>query len=608
MNTEARAEETGQGSHGTAALNRPLNRGGSVHWLIGAALTLTVFAVFFSVLGFDFVRFDDPEYILENDIVRKGLTAEGFQWMWRANLGGNWHPLTCLSHMLDCQLFGIQSGKHHFVSLLWHAVNSVLLFLLFRRMTAALWRSALLGALFALHPLHVESVAWISERKDVLSTFFFLLSLWFYVAYVQRKASAVGHLGTKAKAGYGGALLCFALGLLAKPMVVTLPCVLFLLDMWPLNRVRLFVDPTATKVPLRSLVLEKIPFFVLAVVLSAITFSAQRTAMAGEQMPISWRLGNAVVAYTRYIQKTFWPSELTFLYPHPGQWPAGIVLTSAILLLLLTVIVVWIGRSRAYLPVGWFWFLGTLVPVIGLVQVGLQSMADRYTYIPLIGIFVMLVWGAAEIMDGLRLPRPIFAAAGLATVAVCIGITKHQLTFWKDSVALYHRALEVTSRDPVYRVAFQNPIYVNFHVRLCDDLVQGGEPQRAEVYLREVAAIAPINPDVHLTLGNALVVQNKWDDAGQEFNEVTKLDPKDARPHVYLGRIAALQNRMDDAQTEFEKALELQPNDADTHFTLGLLFEQIGRRKQAVAHYREALQNRPGFTEAEQRLRQLDGR
>ncbi len=583
-------------SSGGKSLNKSAASSSFFPLWICLALGAATFIFFLPVRSFDFVRFDDPQYVLENEVVSKGLTTKGFISAFRENLAGNWHPITTLSHMLDCQLFGLNAGKQHLMNAFFHALNVMLLFFVFRKMTGAVWRSALVAALFAFHPLHVESVAWISERKDLLSAFFALLSLLFYADFVEQSKIR----NPKSKISYGIALLFFTLGLLSKPMIVTLPFIFLLLDFWPLQRVQ---SSKFTK-----LIFEKIPFFALAAILSVITFLAQRSALAGEQMPLAWRLGNALVSYGRYVQKTFSPTQLTFLYPHPGKWPSEIVLGSALFLILISAAVLFFRRRFPYLLFGWLWFLGMLVPVIGLVQVGLQSMADRYTYLPLIGLFIMFVWGIGDIAKKYKVPAPALFAGSLALIFGCAASAQNQLKTWKESVSLYHRALEVSANDKIYRAAIQNPIYLEFHLRLCQDLADGGWTDKAESYLKEVAIVAPRNADVHLDLGTTLALQNKHDEAAKEYRIAAQLNPNNPLPHVHLGRIAGMNNRPDEAEEEFSKALSLQPNDAETHFMLGLLFEETRRRKQAIAEFREALRCKPDFADARQHLESLGGK
>ena len=434
-----------------------------VMWVSVGLAAVTV-AVYWPVLHFGFINYDDSEYITENLQVRAGLTWRGLVWAFTQFHAWNWHPVTWLSHMLDWQLYGARAGGHHASNLLIHVLNVVLAFAVLRQMTGAFWRSAVVAGLFAVHPLHVESVAWVSERKDVLSGLFFWLTLWAYGMYVRRQGQSPESTVPRPRSTldapryYALTLFFFALGLMSKPMVVTLPFVLLLLDYWPLRRVawpgdvqnRERLDHTAE---LKPLLLEKVPFFVLSLGSSLVTYLAQSrggAVLPMDALPLSQRLANAAVAYVRYAVKAVWPTHLAAFYPHPGRWPNWEVASCALAVLLVTGAVLIETRKRPVLVVGWLWFLGTLVPVIGLVQVGSQSMADRYTYLPLIGLFLMAVWGGTE-----------FAAAGFsagnlrvlgfgaatAALGLCAADARMQLGYWKESEALFTHTLEVSPEN-----------------------------------------------------------------------------------------------------------------------------------------------------------------
>ena len=408
-------------------------------------------AVYWPVTHAEFINFDDPAYVTHNPPVEAGLTVDGLVWALTTGHGSNWHPLTWVSHMADCQWFGLDAGQHHLTSLLFHVANTLLVFAWLRGLTGAVWRSALVAALFGWHPLHVESVAWISERKDVLSTFFCLLTLMAYGWYVkeaevQSPKSKVKE--RKAKICYGLALGFYALGLMSKPMLVTLPFVLLLLDWWPLGRIFDLKKGRAGET-VWALILEKAPFFLLALGSCVVTFLVQRAGgavMSVATMPLSQRAGNAVVSYVRYLGKTVWPEGLAMYYP-PRHWAVWQVAGALGLLALVTV---WVARERVrrpYLAVGWLWYLGTLVPVIGLVQVGGQAMADRYTYIPLIGIFIAVVWGLGDLMgNGAKLRM---AAWGITTavLAACLVLTGRQVQTWQTAITVCRHTLAVTTKN-----------------------------------------------------------------------------------------------------------------------------------------------------------------
>ncbi len=421
-------------------------------WLMAVLLALATVVLYWPATRCDFVNYDDSAYVTKNLHVQGGLTWEGIKWALSNSVVANWHPLTVLSHMLDCQLYGLNPWGHHLTSVLLHAVNTALVFLLFRRLmslrpgentglrlhTGALWRSVMVAALFGWHPVHVESVAWVSERKDVLSTFFGLLALIYYVRYAQNRATLNPQPSTL---NYLLALVFFALGLMSKAMLVTWPLVMLLLDWWPLERFK--VRGSGFKV--RSLVWEKIPFFGLAVAASVVTFVVQKrggAVMSFESLPLSARGGNALMSYCRYLGKMFWPVDLAVFYPYPGYLPVAEVLLAGVLLLSITVLCIMVRRRSPFMLTGWLWYVGTLVPVIQLVQTGSHAMADRYTYIPSIGVLVMVVWGVYELGRRWRHRVMIWSVAGGAAIILCLGMTRQQLGYWKDSETLFRHALE----------------------------------------------------------------------------------------------------------------------------------------------------------------------
>jgi len=495
-------------------------------WIIYLALLVITAAVYWPVGHFDFINLDDPAYVTDNPHIQQGLTPAGVGWAFRAVVVSNWHPVTCLSLMLDCQFFGNNAGAHHWVNLLFHIANTLLLFHIWRRMTKAIWPSALVAALFAWHPLHVESVAWISERKDVLSTFFGLLTLWAYTRYAQKRSSVEGRK-SNAESGswaldsrrwtpdYGMALLFFALGLMSKPMLVTWPFVLLLLDFWPLQR----MAGLSFKVPtLRRLIFEKLPFFALAAASSVITFIVQRGSGAiapVNHLPISERVGNALVSYVRYLGKLFWPDHLAFYYPYYPYhlWAAWQVADSAALLALITLAVVWQARRRPFLMVGWLWFLGTLVPVIGLVQVGMQAMGDRYSYFPLIGLFIMIVWGGKELGGGRPYAKLICGAMMTAALAGCVVMTSRQLRYWRNSETLCRHALDVTTGNLVA------------HLLLGKALIDEGNNDAGRVQLEEAVAIAPKFAMSYRELALLLARQGKIEEAINQYRTALHYDP-----------------------------------------------------------------------------------
>lgn len=415
----------------------------SVFIAISLALTVVTGLVYWHVRNFEFVLYDDPDYVTSNFHVLDGLTWHGFLWAFTAGHADNWHPITWLSHMLDAQLFGSGSYWPHMVNLLLHCVNTLVFFHVLQKMTGAIWRSAFVATLFALHPLHVESVAWISERKDVLSAFFFVLTISAYVRFVEELKAR----GGKQKRFYWLALSLFCLGLMSKPMLVTLPFVLLLLDFWPLQRcdvTQLFsFDPAG-----RRLVIEKIPFFILSVAASIITFLVQKNSRdVLARLTVDTRLENALVSYARYLAKAIFPRNLSVLYPYPDHWPLLAIAGAGGLLAVLTIAAIWTRRSRPYFATGWFWFLGMLVPVIGLVQVGEQSMADRYFYLPSIGIFIVAAWGGTDLMNRAHFPKFAIGTTGVTILILGALRTSNQLQNWRDSETLFRHAIAVTTNN-----------------------------------------------------------------------------------------------------------------------------------------------------------------
>ena len=608
-------------------------------------LVVATIAVYAPVARHEFVGLDDGAYIFENDRVLAGLSAESAGWAFRTTRASNWHPLTWLSHMLDVQLFGPDPHAHHLVNLLFHLANTVLLFLVFARMTGTFWRSAAVAALFALHPLHVESVAWVAERKDVLSTFFGLLSLWLYVRYVEAPGAA----------RYLLVLLAFALGLMAKPMLVTLPFVLLLLDYWPLGR------PTSDW---QRLVLEKAPFLVLSAASSVVTVYAQSSGAAiitMESLPLGLRIGNALISYVSYLGQTLWPHALAVYYPHPGElWPLGAV-AAALLLVGLSVLALRAGRSRGYAALGWFWYLGTLVPVIGLVQVGEQAMADRYTYLPLIGLFVVLAWGVPDLVRSRRLPHVLLPIGGGVVLLALSVQTWIQVGYWKSTETLFQHTLSVTRDnstahaalagayfhegrleeaiaqyrealeiDPEYARAHHNlgvalerqghrtealaqhmeavriqPDYATYQLGLATALHRSGRVEEAIPRYEKALLLDPERAGTFNNLGVARMGRGELEQAVRAFTQALELRPAYTEAHYNLGYTYSLLGQLEPAVEHYEAALRLQPEDAETHFDLAEALQGLGQLDRAIEHYSEALRIDPEYPGAETRLRSL---
>ena len=601
-------------------------------------LAIATLAVFLPVARQGFVSYDDSDYVTENAHVLSGLTRANVVWAFTTGHASNWHPVTWLSHMLDCQLFGTRAGAQHLVSVGFHIANALLLLLLLRRMTGALWRSALVAALFALHPLHVESVAWASERKDVLSGFFFLLTVGAYVRYVEGRRARGKEPGKemegeraegrrpkpernpkpevrnpKSSGGrperqtgnqdaasrflllpppifYVAALLFLALGLMSKPMLVTLPCVLLLLDYWPLRRFELSTLNSQLSTRLRLLA-EKAPFFLLAAASSVITFIVQRKGGAvSTSLPVGGRIANALVSYVRYIGKMFWPVDLSILYPHPGRWLAWQVIASAALLLAIFVAVLRLARGRPYLAVGWLWFCGTLVPAIGLIQVGIQSMADRYTYLPLIGLFIMLVWWINELIPERPWRGQALAAGGVSVLAACALLTVRQIQFWRDSEALFGHAVKVTRNN---YLAYNN---LGFY------LSGQGRPAEAMENYRQSLKINPAYDDALNNLGYALAGQKKYAEAIPLYEAALRIRPNHAEVHNNLGNALSEVGKIDEAIQHYLVALAQKPDHADAHNNLGIALAMKGKLDEAIPHFQAAIRAKPGYASAHSNL------
>jgi len=580
--------------------------------LIGLLLALITLLAYLPASRDGFVNYDDQVYVTDNRTVQNGLTWAGIQWAFTTGHGSNWHPLTWLSHMADCELFGLNPGAHHLVNVLFHTANVVLLLVLLLRLTGELWPAAFVAALFAWHPLHVESVAWISERKDVLSAFFALLTLLAYTRYAQRRSrvepsplrsAAPG--GRESSAGlapalrpwtfdYFLALLFFALGLMAKPMLVTLPFVMLLLDYWPLQRVLTFhsascrsdakTDQLSTAL---RLVFEKWPFFLLVLISCVVTFLVQRhgeAVMTFQQFPLHLRVANALIAYERYLGKTFWPSGLAILYPLPNHlsWIRAMAATAIGLLGGISWLIWRIHRQYPYLLVGWLWFLGTLVPVIGLVQVGSAAMADRYTYFPLVGVFIAVTFGVRDLASRFQFPKAAVAAAAALTLALCLILTENQLRYWHDSESLFAHTLAVIKGD--------NPhAQINYGVAL----EQKGRLVEALTQYRAAARISSDNVEAQYNIGNLLDKMGQPEEALPELLKAVQLNPKLPSLRDALGAVLVELGRFDEAMGQFTEAARLDPNYPGAHFDMGKVLLKQGRDAEAIDEFRAALRIDP---------------
>ena len=504
---------------------------------ICAGLTLAIILVYYQAGTHNFIGLDDSLYVVENPNIKAGITLKSVEWAFTTGYCANWHPLTWLSLMPDWQLFDLNAGGFHFTNLIFHIANTLLLFIVLKLMTNAIWSSAFAAALFALHPLHVESVAWVSERKDVLSTFFWLLTMWAYVRYA-KKPKIISYILM---------VIFFVLGLMSKPMAVTLPFVLLLLDYWPLARL-------GTKRSLTYLLIEKIPLFAMVIISSIITFIVQKKGGAmvstGESYSLLIRLANASISYMQYIIKMIWPAELAFFYPHPGQNISLLyAVLSAVILLAITIFILRFSKNHRYLFTGWFWYLGTLVPVIGIVQVGGQAMADRYTYITLTGLFIIIAWGLPELLGKWPYRKIVLWASSLIVLSVLSVCSFIQQGYWKNSITLCEHALKVTANN--YRA--------------------------------------------HLDIAAAFSEQGNFEEAIRHNIEVIRLQPYNVEAINRLGTNFYRVGKIDEAVECYKSALEIEPNSVGLLYNLGIALAAKGKIDEAIAHFEEALRIEPSI-------------
>jgi Flp pilus assembly protein TadD len=549
-------------------------------WLIAAGLFALTLALYARVAGHPYIYFDDTRYVLENPTVRAGLTWRGVQWAFTTLFVSNWHPLTWLSHMLDVELFGVNPGPHHVVNAVLHASNAVLLFAAFRGMTGATWRSAFVAALFAVHPTHVESVAWVAERKDLLSTLFGLLAVLVYAAHARRGGLL----------RYLGVLALFAASLMSKPMWVTLPFLLLLLDVWPLQRLRdspVVNDPGPPPTPRRSLgwlLAGKLPLLALSVASSVVTVIAQNRggALTGLELGLWSRLGNAAVSYLRYVGKTIWPWPLAIYYPHPVDgvpaWRAG---GAMVLVLALTAIAVWASRRRPWAGIGWLWFLGTLVPVIGIVQVGGQAMADRYTYLPTIGLYLVAVWGAAE-LAGRRQAVGAAKVAGATVVALLAAVSWVQIGLWSDHLRLFRHALAVEDGSGVV------------HGVLSEGLRRAGRLDEAVAEAEAAVQLAPGTARHWNNLAISYRDLRRFQEAREALLQGIQVDPSYPTSWVNLGLVEMDLGNPAGALQAYERAATMGTEVASAWGNLAVLYHQAGRTPEAARAFERAVELEPG--------------
>lgn len=558
---------------------------GKALWICILLVALVV-VIYGQTVRHDFINYDDDSYVTENVHVLNGLNWADVKWAFTTGHTGYAHPVTWLTHQLDAQLYGTWAGGHHLNSLILHAINAVLAFLFFWRTTQKLWPSAFVAAVFAIHPLHVESVAWVAERKDVLSGFFFLLTIHAYARYAARPQPS----------RYALALGLFALGILSKPMLVTVPCLLLLLDYWPLRRIKDWQPAVQTpQFPVSRLILEKMPFAIVTIAWSATTYILQGEygALAEDKLRFGMRAANAFVSYGTYLWNTVSTSGLALFYPYPRTIPAGTVLISVVVTALISILCVARWRKSPSLFVGWFWFVGMLVPVIGLVQFGEQARADRYTYLPHIGLCVFITWGILELSANWPRRREILTSIGLFVIAILTVRGFVQTSFWRNNETIWKRSLAVTTNN---YLAENN---------LGNYLAHTGRLNEGEEHFRKSLEISPRYPEANNNIGTVLTNQGKFAEANAFFETSLKYRPNHAKTHSNIGVTLTELARLDEAAAHFHRALELSPDLVDAHFNYARLLLMTGKRDEAILQLRETLRLKPDDAEAQIQLRQL---
>ncbi len=599
-------------------------------------LTVATFIAFWQVRNCDFVNYDDPIYVTKNNHIQNGITMEGIRWAFTTSYATNWHPLTWISHMLDVQFYGLDPGWHHITNLLFHIANALLLFFVLNRMTKDHWKSAFVAALFALHPLHVESVSWVAERKDVLSAFFWILTMGAYQFYVELPGIR----------RYIAVLLFFILGLLSKPMLVTLPFVLLLLDYWPLQRFvekheaqkkaqanstisnnkrsrnlkkERAVEVKAVETPhykwalIRPLLWEKIPLFFFAALSSFVTYIAQQKGGAVESMvayPLSARIANAFVSFVTYIGKMVWPFNLAVFYPYQSSWPIWQILGTVLFFVTVTLMVIWTARRFPYLSVGWLWYIGTLVPVIGLVQVGMQARADRYTYIPLIGMFIIVAWSVPELLKQLRYRKEVLSASSALVLSCLFIITWTQVGYWQNSITLFDHAVKITDNNYIahfslgesyadrgnLRKAIEdydksidvNPKYPEAYYNRGNAYAALGNPMQAIADYTKVIELMPYDVETYANRGNAYYDMGNYQQAIRDYSKIIDLNPKLAYPYYNRGNAYLALGDEKQAIDNYDKAIELNPEYAEAYSNRGIAYGRLGNQKQALEDVKTA--------------------
>jgi len=555
--------------------------------LISLFLATAIIAVYWQVGNHEFVNFDDNLYVTANKHVKAGLSLDSIKWAFSfaEKEKTYWHPLTWLSHMLDCQLFGVNPRWHHLMNVLFHVANTLLLFVVLKQMTGALWKSAFVASLFALHPVNVDSVAWVAERKNLLSTFFWMLTMLTYAHYCKRPNIY----------RYLLVFTCLGLGLLAKPMLVTLPFVLLLLDYWPLGRIQLWdqdgkPEKAIKEILLSKTVLEKIPLITLSltsIYVSSISLRSASNVISTHIIPMGPRIENAIVSYVIYIIKAVWPHHLAVYYPFPTTIPTWEVLTSCLVLTGITTIVIWLLRKMPFLAVGWFWFIGTLIPVSGIMQAGLwPKMADRWAYVPFIGLFIMITWGVPELLNKWQYRKQTLTITAGITLSILMITTYIQLGYWKNSITLFEHAINVTTDNPIAQNNLGLALYDKGRI---DDAIR---------HYHEALQIDPRFVKAHNNLGIALARLNKDQEAIKQYLITLKLDPAYVKAHNNLGLMLAKLGKTNQAIKEYYKAIQIKPDYASPYNNLGTLFYEQNHIEKAIKFYSKAVSINPYYATA----------
>ena len=567
-----------------AATRRCTQNNGLIASVVCILLVGTVWIAFGQTPHHEFVNYDDGPYVYANQRVINGLTPGNVQWAFTHVHAANWHPLTTLSHMLDCQLYGLQPWGHHVDNILLHAAAVIILFLALWRLTGNLWAGAFVAALFAIHPVRVESVAWVAERKDVLSGVFFAFTLLAYAHYVRSGRFSLGR--------YAIVLILFALGLMCKPTLVTLPFVLLLLDYWPLGRTQKSDVRGQKSETWLQLVLEKIPLFVLSAASCVATILAQKEAFTPiGAVSLPERFANAVVAYVQYLGQTVWPAHLAVLYPYPegGHHVAEVILALLFLMVVFVIVFVW-TKIYQFALVGWLWFVGMLVPMIGIVQVGSQPRADRYTYLPQIGLYILATWGVMKLVNSWRHKRETLAIAACLTIGVLTMRSYFQISYWRDSETLWSHAIDVTRDNYIA------------HNNLADALLDRGQLNEAIAHYSDAVKIKPDLAPVQSNLGNALLRDGQLEEAIVHLQKALQIDPAYAEPYNHMGSVLMKKGQIAEAIGYYQKAIQLNTSYADAYNNLGVAFLRNGQLDEAIAHYKKAVAIKPDSAELQYNL------